>query len=218
MPRSYRHACDRDHRRGRRGRRLGAAVPKQLLDIGGRSMLERSVDAFAVASGDRRGRSSSLPPELVAEPRRLTSARPCRPLHVVAGGARRQDSVANAFDAREPDGRRRADPRRRAAVRQRRHLISRTIDAAAAHGAAIAALAVARHGEAGRARSGRRAHRRDDSARDDLPRADAAGIPPRRARARRSRSARPASRRPTKRRWPSAPATACTSSTATRRT
>ena len=32
---------------GGEGRRLGAAVPKQLLEIGGRSILERSVIAFA---------------------------------------------------------------------------------------------------------------------------------------------------------------------------
>ncbi len=28
------------------GRRLGGAVPKQLLEIGGRSILQHSVDAF----------------------------------------------------------------------------------------------------------------------------------------------------------------------------
>ncbi|MBA3295400.1 MAG: 2-C-methyl-D-erythritol 4-phosphate cytidylyltransferase, partial [Acidobacteria bacterium] len=32
---------------GGTGRRLGAAVPKQLLELGGRSILERSVEAFA---------------------------------------------------------------------------------------------------------------------------------------------------------------------------
>ncbi len=31
---------------GGRGRRLGAATPKQLLDLGGRPMLQWSVDAF----------------------------------------------------------------------------------------------------------------------------------------------------------------------------
>ncbi|MGE5358441.1 MAG: 2-C-methyl-D-erythritol 4-phosphate cytidylyltransferase, partial [Bacteroidales bacterium] len=49
---------------GGRGRRLGAAVPKQLLTVGGTPMLELSVRAFA---GHPRVDSLVvvLPPELV---------------------------------------------------------------------------------------------------------------------------------------------------------
>ena len=119
------------------GRRLGAAVPKQLLDIGGRSILERSVAAFA--SHDR------VDDVIVVLPAALAAAPPAwlmasrHAVRVVAGGSRRQDSVANAFDRVDPGSdvvlvhdaaRPFVSP----------DLISRSIDAAAEHGAAIAAL------------------------------------------------------------------------------
>ena len=74
-----------------RGTRVGAAVPKQLLDLGGRSILQRSVDAF-----DRHPTVSEivvvLPDELVADGATLVG-RTDRPCRFVSGGARRQDSV-----------------------------------------------------------------------------------------------------------------------------
>jgi 2-C-methyl-D-erythritol 4-phosphate cytidylyltransferase/2-C-methyl-D-erythritol 2,4-cyclodiphosphate synthase len=81
---------------GGSGRRLGAAVPKQLLEIGGRTILERSVAAFA--SHPR------VTDVIVALPQDLMAAQPSwleamPSVRCVAGGARRQDSVAAAFDA-----------------------------------------------------------------------------------------------------------------------
>jgi 2-C-methyl-D-erythritol 4-phosphate cytidylyltransferase/2-C-methyl-D-erythritol 2,4-cyclodiphosphate synthase len=122
---------------GGRGARLGAAEPKQLLAIGGRTILERSVTALLS--------HPSVTEVIVALPQDLVGSLPAhlrdsaKPLRVVAGGARRQDSVANAFraaselsdiivihDAARPFAS--AD------------LIGRTIAAAAESGAALAAL------------------------------------------------------------------------------
>jgi 2-C-methyl-D-erythritol 4-phosphate cytidylyltransferase/2-C-methyl-D-erythritol 2,4-cyclodiphosphate synthase len=122
---------------GGRGRRLGGAVFKQLLAVGGRPILERSVTTF-VEHPEVDEVVVALPPELVADPPPyLRAAR--KPLHLVAGGERRQDSVLNAFkvsndrsdlivihDAARPF----ASP----------ELVSRTIAAAAESGAALAAL------------------------------------------------------------------------------
>src|SRR6187200_548819 len=80
------------------GRRLGAPVPKQLLDIGGRSILEHSVAAFT-SHGRVNDVIVVLPPALAAEPPDWLAAAMRSPsVRVVAGGDRRQDSVANAFD------------------------------------------------------------------------------------------------------------------------
>jgi len=124
---------------GGAGRRLGAAVPKQLLELDGRSILERSVDAFAGHPGIAET-IVVLPPELAAVPPQWLRARAPR-VRVVAGGARRQDSVANGFDAADAA----ADlvlvhDAARPFVTP--DVISRVIDAAAAHGAAIAAIPV----------------------------------------------------------------------------
>jgi 2-C-methyl-D-erythritol 4-phosphate cytidylyltransferase/2-C-methyl-D-erythritol 2,4-cyclodiphosphate synthase len=122
---------------GGRGARLGAALPKQFLTLGGRPILQRSVDAF-VASDRIAEVIVALPRELARSvPDYLRSGR--KPLEIVEGGARRQDSVAQAFarvssrtdvvvihDAARPL----VTP----------DLISRTVDAAARFGAAIAAL------------------------------------------------------------------------------
>lgn len=117
------------------GRRLGAAVPKQLLEIDGQSILERSVCAF---TGHQRISDVIvvLPPALAAAPPEWMATDTIR---VVAGGSRRQDSVANAFDRVRPE----SDvilvhDAARPFVSS--DLISRSIDAAAEHGAAIAAL------------------------------------------------------------------------------
>src|SRR5439155_16818484 len=146
---------------GGRGTRLGGDRLKQLLPLAGRSILERSVAAFVdhpsvdeviVALPQSllddppeylrpaRGVSSSLAP--AAPGGGATGARvdaPLKTLRLVAGGERRQDSVANAFraaaaasdvivihDAARPFAS--AD------------LIARTIAAAAESGAALAAV------------------------------------------------------------------------------
>jgi 2-C-methyl-D-erythritol 4-phosphate cytidylyltransferase/2-C-methyl-D-erythritol 2,4-cyclodiphosphate synthase len=122
---------------GGRGLRLGHAQPKQLLEIAGRSILERSVSLLQ--------EHRDIDEVIVALPEELVQDRPAcllntsRPLRVVAGGARRQDSVAAAFrliserselvvvhDAARPFAS--AD------------LVARTIAAAAESGAALAAL------------------------------------------------------------------------------
>jgi 2-C-methyl-D-erythritol 4-phosphate cytidylyltransferase/2-C-methyl-D-erythritol 2,4-cyclodiphosphate synthase len=123
---------------GGRGARLGAGVPKQLLTIGGESILRRSVRLFA--EHERVDEVVVvLPPDLAADvPADL--AVPGKPLIVVAGGARRQDSVRNGFDA----VRGRADivvVHDAARPFASADLISRTIDAAVESGAALAALA-----------------------------------------------------------------------------
>lgn len=78
-----------------RGRRLGAAVPKQALELGGRPMLQWSVEAF-LDCGSVNEVVVVVPPEWVDEPPPyLRTAR----VKLVAGGERRQDSVGNGFDA-----------------------------------------------------------------------------------------------------------------------
>jgi 2-C-methyl-D-erythritol 4-phosphate cytidylyltransferase/2-C-methyl-D-erythritol 2,4-cyclodiphosphate synthase len=76
---------------GGRGVRLGAAVPKQLIALGGRSMLQRSVAAFDEHPGVAE-LVVVLPAELVGAGPSLVgpTTRPCA---FVAGGDRRQDSV-----------------------------------------------------------------------------------------------------------------------------
>jgi 2-C-methyl-D-erythritol 4-phosphate cytidylyltransferase/2-C-methyl-D-erythritol 2,4-cyclodiphosphate synthase len=79
-----------------RGTRLGGDRPKQLLRIGDRTMLRRSVEAF-----DRHPGIDVLvvvlPADLVAEGPSLVgeTSRPC---HFAAGGERRQDSVGNGIE------------------------------------------------------------------------------------------------------------------------
>jgi 2-C-methyl-D-erythritol 4-phosphate cytidylyltransferase/2-C-methyl-D-erythritol 2,4-cyclodiphosphate synthase len=120
------------------GRRVGSAKPKQMLDIGGGTMLQHSLRAFLTHP-----RITEVivvvppgPSALVldgVEPARMSAIR------VVPGGERRQDSVANAFDHVPASAEvvlihDAARPFVGAA------LIDRTIDAAMAHGAAIAAV------------------------------------------------------------------------------
>jgi 2-C-methyl-D-erythritol 4-phosphate cytidylyltransferase/2-C-methyl-D-erythritol 2,4-cyclodiphosphate synthase len=112
------------------GRRLGAAQPKQLLDIGGGTMLDHSVTAF-----HRHPRIDDI---VIVLPVGTAAALP-QGVRTVPGGARRQDSVANAFDmvGESTDVVLIHDAARPFVSAA---LIDRTIDAAAAHGAAIAAL------------------------------------------------------------------------------
>ena len=122
---------------GGRGERLGAGVPKQLLDLGGRTMLERSVGAFdACPAVDTL--VVVLPADLLSKGFELIG-RTVHSCRCVAGGERRQDSVQRGLaslpldldvvlvhDAARPF----ADIA----------LIERVIEAAARSGAAIPAL------------------------------------------------------------------------------
>jgi 2-C-methyl-D-erythritol 4-phosphate cytidylyltransferase/2-C-methyl-D-erythritol 2,4-cyclodiphosphate synthase len=124
---------------GGRGRRFGAAEPKQLLLLGGRTLLEWSVGAF-LAHPSIAEVVVALPQELAASPPDYLR-RTEKPVFVVAGGPRRQDSVSNAFRAAAPDTQVIViHDAARPFVSEA--LISRTVAAAAAHGAAIAGLGV----------------------------------------------------------------------------
>lgn len=123
---------------GGRGARFGGALPKQLLPLAGRPILQRSVEAFA-----RHERITDLvvvlPGELAADPPAYLGA--CaKPLTLVEGGARRQDSVARAF-ARVPAAAEIVVVHDAARPLVTGDLIARTVDAAIADGAAIAAVA-----------------------------------------------------------------------------
>src|SRR6185369_6394044 len=130
---------------GGRGHRLGNAEPKQLLSIGGRPILERSIAAFA-SHPSIDAIVVALPQELADEPPAyLRSAQASarqgigKPVSIVAGGVRRQDSVANAFAAvdRHSDVIVIHDAARPFASAD---LIARTVAAAAESGAAVAAV------------------------------------------------------------------------------
>ncbi len=121
---------------GGRGARLGGAQPKQLLTIAGRSLLERSVSAF-LSHPQVDEVIVALPADLAARPPRYLQGA-AKPLHIVAGGERRQDSVARAFEhvAAGADIVVIHDAARPFASAE---LIARTIQAAAESGAAVAA-------------------------------------------------------------------------------
>jgi 2-C-methyl-D-erythritol 4-phosphate cytidylyltransferase/2-C-methyl-D-erythritol 2,4-cyclodiphosphate synthase len=125
---------------GGRGVRLGAGQPKQFLELAGRPMLDLSIDALT-ASPRIDEIVVALPASHVAEAATSWNDRSSKPVRFVEGGRRRQDSVARAFAGASAaaeiivihDA---ARPFVSGAV------IERTIDAAAAHGAAIAAIPV----------------------------------------------------------------------------
>jgi 2-C-methyl-D-erythritol 4-phosphate cytidylyltransferase/2-C-methyl-D-erythritol 2,4-cyclodiphosphate synthase len=122
---------------GGRGLRFGGASPKQLLTLGGRPILARSVDAF-VGSDVISEIVVALPADLAAAPPPYLQDR-AKPVTVVSGGDQRRGSVANAF-ARVSD---RADivvihDAARPLVSG--DLIRRTVAAASEAGAAIAAI------------------------------------------------------------------------------
>jgi 2-C-methyl-D-erythritol 4-phosphate cytidylyltransferase / 2-C-methyl-D-erythritol 2,4-cyclodiphosphate synthase len=79
-----------------RGARLGGHVPKQWITIGGRTLLERTIDVF-----DRHPRVNELilvlPPEDIERAKTQFSTE--TPAHLVGGGSTRQESVANGFGA-----------------------------------------------------------------------------------------------------------------------
>jgi len=129
---------------GGRGLRVGGTRPKQLIEVGGRPILERSVAAF-LSHESVDAVVVALPQDLVDSPPEYLRAPsagalpPDKPLHIVAGGRRRQDSVANAFRA--------ADARSDVIVIHdaarpfaSADVITRTIAAAVESGAALAAL------------------------------------------------------------------------------
>ena len=134
---------------GGRGARFGGSVPKQLIELGGRTILQRTVDAFDLHPRVDRI-IVALPTEWVGEKGRYVRGG-LKPLQVVSGGVDRQASVASAFENIAALGLRDvfelhpspgdvilvhdgARPLVSAA------LIDRMIDAAAAGGAAIPAL------------------------------------------------------------------------------
>jgi 2-C-methyl-D-erythritol 4-phosphate cytidylyltransferase/2-C-methyl-D-erythritol 2,4-cyclodiphosphate synthase len=121
---------------GGSGTRVGGGIPKQFLWVGRETILTRSVAAF---TGHARITDVilALPPQAAIE----HAGEAVGKLRVVAGGARRQDSVANAFDAVSPT----ADivlVHDAARPFVSADVISRAIDAAIEHGAAIVALPV----------------------------------------------------------------------------
>ena len=123
---------------GGAGKRLGAGRPKQLVRLGGVTILQRAVDAF-----DRCGSIDEIvlvvPPALAGG--RVPADTPGgTPLRVVAGGARRQDSVARGFEAVGGSGIVVVHDAARPFCSP--DLIARTIDAARRHGAAVAAVPV----------------------------------------------------------------------------
>ncbi len=162
-----------------RGMRLGSATPKQMLPLGDRTILQRSFEI--IDSHDRIDEIVvALPRDLaLSPPAYLISAR--KPVRIVDGGPRRQDSVAKAFaqvsktaslivihDAARPFAT--AD------------LFTRVIEAAAKGGAAIAAVQASDTVKEATAAPGLRIVARTIERESDLPRADAAGIQPRRSR------------------------------------
>ena len=118
---------------GGRGVRVGADRPKQLLEIGGRSMLQWSVSAFEAHPAVNE--LVVVVPGNVTEPINLE----CRkPLEFTFGGERRQDSVASGFGAA-------SDAADVVLVHDAARpfvsadLISRVIESASSHGAAVPA-------------------------------------------------------------------------------
>ena len=84
-----------------RGDRVGAPVPKQLLELGGRTILQRSVAVFDQHAGVGH-LVVVLPGDLVALGESVVGP-VCRPCRIVAGGARRQDSVSRGLAAMPPE-------------------------------------------------------------------------------------------------------------------
>jgi 2-C-methyl-D-erythritol 4-phosphate cytidylyltransferase/2-C-methyl-D-erythritol 2,4-cyclodiphosphate synthase len=119
---------------GGRGQRFGGEQPKQLQRVGGRTLLERSVAIF-VGHPAVNEVIVAVPDEILANPPAYLTNN----VRLVAGGPRRQDSVANAFAA--------ANERSTVIVIHdaarpfaSADLVTRTIEAAARSGAALAAL------------------------------------------------------------------------------
>ena len=80
---------------------MGASSPKQFLDLNGRSILQRSIAAFDTHAAITR-LVIVLAADMVPAGADLIG-RTSRPCVIVAGGARRQDSVAAGVRALPPD-------------------------------------------------------------------------------------------------------------------
>ncbi len=125
---------------GGRGVRLGADRPKQFLEIQGSSILELSIKALAAS--DRIDEIVvALPEDHLDAVARSFQGQIKQPLHFVAGGERRQDSVANAFakTSEQADVIVIHDAARPFVTTD---VIDRAIDGALEYGAAIAAVTV----------------------------------------------------------------------------
>ena len=134
------------------GARLGAGQPKQFLELDGRTMLELSLAVLATHPDVAEVVVALPAAHLDPLPSCLTRAWPC-PVRAVAGGARRQDSVAQAFAAIAPssDVVLVHDAARPFASAD---LVRRMIAAARASGAAIPAVAATDTVKLGRAGDG----------------------------------------------------------------
>jgi 2-C-methyl-D-erythritol 4-phosphate cytidylyltransferase/2-C-methyl-D-erythritol 2,4-cyclodiphosphate synthase len=120
------------------GRRMSSGVPKQFMEIGGVSLLQRSLDAFC-----RVPRVTDF--VVVTRVDAVDGVRQSvnaggKHIAVVAGGATRQESVAAAFD-RVPAAAEYVLVHDAARPFVTPDVIERTLDAAIESGAAIAALA-----------------------------------------------------------------------------
>jgi 2-C-methyl-D-erythritol 4-phosphate cytidylyltransferase/2-C-methyl-D-erythritol 2,4-cyclodiphosphate synthase len=122
---------------GGKGERLRAGTPKQFLEIAGRSLLQRSLDALLA--------SSSIDEAIVVVPETFRTDvdawldfDPAR-VKIATGGLRRQDSVAAGFDL-VPGATDVVLVHDAARPFVTGDLIGRVVEAAATHGAAIAAL------------------------------------------------------------------------------
>jgi 2-C-methyl-D-erythritol 4-phosphate cytidylyltransferase/2-C-methyl-D-erythritol 2,4-cyclodiphosphate synthase len=124
---------------GGKGERAGGDLPKQFVDLGhGRSMLDLALEAFLSCP--------QVHDVVVAVPASFVARVAARPdaqtrLQVVAGGARRQDSMANAL-ARVSDDTDVVLVHDAARPFVSQALIAATIAAASDYGASIAALPV----------------------------------------------------------------------------
>lgn len=121
---------------GGRGTRLGGDTPKQFLEVRGRSLVQRAVDAF-VDSPHVQDVVVVLPGDVAARPQDVLDLPD--DVRVVPGGARRQDSVAAGFEA-VPEACDVVVVHDAARPFVSGDLIARTVSAARAHGAAIVAL------------------------------------------------------------------------------
>lgn len=135
------------------GARLGAGQPKQFLDLDGRSILERSLAVLATHPDVHEVVVALPEAHLHPPPPCVVQSWPC-PVRAVAGGARRQDSVANAFAALSSTAEvvlvhDAARPFASAG------LVRRMIDAGQASGAAIPAVAATDTVKLGRVADGR---------------------------------------------------------------
>jgi 2-C-methyl-D-erythritol 4-phosphate cytidylyltransferase / 2-C-methyl-D-erythritol 2,4-cyclodiphosphate synthase len=123
---------------GGRGQRFGSSQPKQRQGVAGRAILDRTVAAL-LAHDAIDEVVVALPAEIAADPPPYLRVAG-KPLRVVTGGSRRQDSVANAFAVLDD----RVDlvvVHDAARPFVTGTLITRTLEAAVESGAAVAALA-----------------------------------------------------------------------------